>query len=192
MRVLNHAKEIKEIKKITGSDRLDIQEDAFALWHRCTGSADVREYIGLPPIWMYRDTEEALKKIDADKLREIILDLKDGRKLSGAERHRDLWKGAQAPIGTQDAAENERSERRQADRRRTGRGETRRRTRRRHGEAHRLAPSTGRRRDHEVPRRSDEKAEKTRSIGIGNRRRSDSESQGGEPGGTPFDSTRRP
>ena len=76
MRVLNHAKEI------AGSDRLDIQEDGFALWHRCIGSAHVREYIGLTRIWTHREIEEALKKIDAEKLREIILDLRNGRKLS--------------------------------------------------------------------------------------------------------------
>ena len=64
-----------------GLDVTYVQKRRFGVWLRCMNSADIRTYIGLGPARTYREIEEALGRIDRDRLAEVLGDLqsKGGR-----------------------------------------------------------------------------------------------------------------
>ena len=52
-----------------------VQEHRFGVWRRCMSSADIRAYIGLDQARTYWEIEEALGRIDRDRLDEVLGDL---------------------------------------------------------------------------------------------------------------------
>ena len=64
-----------------GLDVTYVQKRRFGVWLRCMNSGDIRTYIGLGPARTYREIEDALARIDRDRLAEVLGDLqsKGGR-----------------------------------------------------------------------------------------------------------------
>ena len=55
-----------------------VQDHRFGVWLRCMNSADIRSYIGLSQARTYLDIEQALGKINPNRLAEVLGDLQSG------------------------------------------------------------------------------------------------------------------
>ena len=61
-----------------------VQEHRFGVWLRCMNSADIRKYVGIRKARSYEEIEQALERIDCDKLAEVLGDLQSKRGRSRA------------------------------------------------------------------------------------------------------------
>ena len=72
IRILLHARE--EL----GLDVSDLQDNRFGVWLRCMNSADIRRHIGLGQERTYGEIENAVQRIDGQRLAEVVGDLMSG------------------------------------------------------------------------------------------------------------------
>ena len=67
----------------------NVQESRFGVWLRCMNSGDIRQYIGLGQATTYQEIEEALSRVDQNRLAEVLGDLRiesDRRAVLGDSR----------------------------------------------------------------------------------------------------------